>query len=43
MKLFIIIAIVVIVGGIISISDRLTEIEVNQRVIKAMLDDLKQK
>lgn len=43
MKLFIIIAIVVIVGGIVSISERLTEIEAHQRVIESMLKDLKYK
>jgi len=43
MKALIIIGIIIVVGGFIAISERLAEIEANQRVIKAMLDDLRQK
>lgn len=43
MKGLIIIGIVIVVGGLISVCDRLREIIAHQRVIESMLDDIKKK
>lgn len=37
MKAFVVIALLIIIGGIISISERLKEIEVHIRIIKDLL------
>ncbi len=43
MKVFMFIAIVMIVACLVSISDKLSEIIAHQRVIESMLDDIKKK
>lgn len=43
MKVIVFIGIIIIVGCLISICDRLTEIIAHQRVIESMLDDIKKK
>lgn len=43
MKAIVIIGIIIVVCGLISVCDRLTEIIAHQRVIESKLDDIKKK